>query len=115
MRYPELWQTKCRGMELAERSVASRLVQYASNRSGEGWIAFPAINTIAMDLDLSYRYVQRKLDTLEAKLFISSKEEFRNNKQRSNKYKLHVDRLYPPGEKSDHILAAIKTYLQELM
>lgn len=115
MRYPEFWIRKCRGLDLVERSVTTRLVMFASNRSGEGWVCNPKIKTITEELELSRRYVERAIQRVIAKGFISSDEKYIEHKQRPNEYLLHVNRLHPPCEKSEKILAAIKAHVRELM
>jgi len=73
--------------DLPHRAVT--VFMYLKNRAGKDGQCFPAINTIAADLKLSRRTVERALDDLEKAGFVKCKARWRERGgQSSNLYVL---------------------------
>lgn len=81
---------KAFALDIKSSTTKLILLKLADNANDSGY-CFPSIEHISKLCSIDRRTVQRHIKQLEADGYLTIKQRFNNNKQRSNEYLLHID------------------------
>lgn len=91
------WMKRVKGCTIVEKSILQMLTFDAGNTRLPGELpkAFTAIGTMTRIFDCDRRHIERAIDGLCEKGFVSKKSQIYGRSQSTNFYFFHVDRFFP--------------------